>query len=204
MRCWREGNPAASRIDRSAAEALLLFFGVLRARFPRLGNFQQRLPVRSAHLARDTEAISRVLPEFFRLPQRGLLSPRNEATPVFGTLFSNNVVMRNCGEQMDPGPTFTAACRGGFGCRCFLPSTIVDMPRNASGWRSKSPTPKTKRVSSTWLKPFANWPTRTTPDNQVGQKAEQTFVWSSDVFFCVYGTRKSVPGFVCSAGQVLQ
>ena len=37
-----------------------------------------------------------------------------KATPIFGTLFFNNFVMRNCGEPLDPDATFTSARRGGF------------------------------------------------------------------------------------------
>ena len=97
----------------SAVEALFLFFRILCAHLPGVGNFQQGLPVLSAHLARDADTIRRVLPEFFRLPQPGLLSP-TEATPIFGTLFFNNFVMRNCGEPLDPDAAFTSARRGGF------------------------------------------------------------------------------------------
>lgn len=97
----------------SAVEALFLFFRILCAHLPGVGNFQQGLPVLSAHLARDADTICRVLPEFFRLPQPGLLSP-TEATPIFGTLFFNNFVMRNCGEPLDPDAAFTSARRGGF------------------------------------------------------------------------------------------
>ena len=98
----------------SAAEAPFLFFRILGARLPGVGDFQQGLPVPSAHLVRNADTILRVFPEFVRLPQPGLLSPRSEATPVFGTLFSNNFVMQDCGEPLDPHPTFTAACRGGL------------------------------------------------------------------------------------------
>jgi len=99
---------------RSAAEAPFFFLRILRARLPGVGDLQQGLPVPPAHLVRDADAIRRVFPEFFRLPQPGLLSPCNKATPVFGTLFSNNFVMQGCVEPMDPDTTFTAACRGGL------------------------------------------------------------------------------------------
>ena len=111
-------QPAATTMTpdtyRSAAEAPFPFFRVPRAHLPSVGNFQQSSPVLSAHLIRDADTIRRVFPEFFRLPQPGLLGPRKRATPVFGTLFSNNFVMQGCGEPLDPEPTSTAASRGGL------------------------------------------------------------------------------------------
>lgn len=77
----------------SAAEALFLFFRILRARLPGVGDFQQGLPILSVHLARDADTIRRVFPEFFRLPQPGLLGSHKGATLFFGTLFFNNFVM---------------------------------------------------------------------------------------------------------------
>lgn len=79
--------------ERLAADTFLLFLRVLRARFPGVGDFQQRLAIFSAHLARDAETIRRVFSEFVRFQQPRLLSPCKEATPIFGTLFSNNFVM---------------------------------------------------------------------------------------------------------------
>jgi hypothetical protein len=62
-------------------------------------------------------------------------------TPVFGTLFFNNIVMRNDTEPMDPDPTFTAACRGGLVAvffRCRLPSVCRGMREiGATGCRSR-------------------------------------------------------------------
>lgn len=110
----RRRDDVAEYLSLSCGGPLFLFFRVARARFPRVGNIQQGLPVLSAHLARDANTIRRVFPEFFRLPQPGLLSPRNGATRVFGTLFSNNFVMQDCVEPLDPDATFTAASRGGL------------------------------------------------------------------------------------------
>lgn len=69
------------------------------------------------------------------------LAFRATRTPVFGTLFFNNFVMRNSAEPMDPNPTFTAACRGGLVAaflRCRLPSICRGMREvGAAGCRSR-------------------------------------------------------------------
>ena len=90
----------------------------------------KRLPVLSAHLARDADAIRRVLPEFFRLPQPGLLSPRRGNAD-----FWNFVLQQFCDVKLrgtiGPGRDFYRCVSGRVCCRFFPPSITVDMPRSA-------------------------------------------------------------------------
>ena len=124
-----------------AAGTFFLFFRVLRTHFPGGGDVQQDLPVLPAHLARNADAIGCVFPEFFRLQQPRLLNPRKEATSIFGTLFSNNIVKEGGREPMDPDATSTAACRGALGAaifRCRLSSIRRGMHKvGAAGRRSR-------------------------------------------------------------------
>lgn len=122
--------PADDGAGLSAAGALFFFFRILRTGLPGAGNFQQRLPVLSAHLVRDTDTIRRVFPEFFRLPQPGLLNPcRGNAD------FWNFVLQQFCDAKLrgtnGPELDFYHCVSGRVGCRFFPLSIIVDMPRNA-------------------------------------------------------------------------
>lgn len=168
----------------SGAEIHFLFLRILRARFPRAGDFQQRLAVLSAHLARDTETIRRVFSEFVGLLQPRLLSPRQGGNVEFW----NFVLQQYCDVKLPgtngPGPDFYRCVSGRLGCRCFPLSIIVDMPRNASGWRNRSPTPMTRFGSWTWPKRSANSPKKTMMARQVRWASDRT----PTPFFRQHGT----------------
>jgi hypothetical protein len=66
------------------------------------------------------------------------------------------------------------------------------------------PTLRTRRASWTWLKPFENSLKRTTPENRILRKAEQTPTWLADVILRLVGTPEIVAGFPCIAGRAPQ
>ena len=77
-----------------------------------------------------SDTIRRVFPEFFRLPQPGLLSPRRGNAD-----FWNFVLQQFCDVKLrgtiGPGRDFYRCVSGRVGCRFFPLSITVDMPRNA-------------------------------------------------------------------------
>ena len=118
-------------------------FGFLRPLFPRGCNIKQGLLVRSSHRSRKPNAISHELPIFPGFQQRRLLSP-----PETATCQSWNFVLQQLCERNLYGNQrlrrFYRCVRRRDMCRHFLPSTTVDMRRNASDLPSRPRIPSVK------------------------------------------------------------